>query len=478
MLFKLPCLLIVIFSILIPQINTFAIFPGEQASLRSVNAWKPTHTPASPKPSSSPTSTSSPKPSSTSKSPSSPTSSSSPKPSDSTNLSDSGYKNFVYFANWDIYNRSYHVQELPASQITHVLYAFWNVASDGTVSISDPNADLNKQFSVKSWEYDDGKTLYGSLKQLYILKKHNRHLKTLMTVGGWTYSANFPAAASTETTRLKFASDVVTYVRDLGFDGVDIDWEYPSDDTQAADFVLLLAELRKQLDNYAATNAPGYHFLITVACSAGAKNYGKIHLSEMNKYIDNWNLMAYDYSGSWDTHVGHDANLYPSSNMYITPYNTHKAITDYVNAGVTPSKILLGIPLYGRSFVGTTGLGQSFNSVGSGSYENGIWDYKVLPKIGAVEKMDSEAVASYSYDASTQTLISYDNVEVVKKKAEYIRSQSLGGAMFWEASGDKNGKDSLIGTTASAFDKLDTKENLLKYPASKYSNIVAGMPGE
>ncbi|RKF56955.1 Endochitinase 1 [Erysiphe neolycopersici] len=399
-------------------------------------------------------------------------------PGNATVKHDYGYKNFVYFANWDIYQRSYNPQQIPVSEVTHVLYAFWNLSPNGSVYNSDTYADLTKQFAT---DKPDGNTnnLYGSLKQLYILKKRNRHLKTLMTVGGWTYSTNFAAAASTESTRAKFASDVVSFVRDLGFDGVDIDWEYPSDDTQAGNFVLLLAEVRQQLDKYAETNAPGYHFLLTVACSAGPVNYKKLHLARMNEYVDNWNLMAYDYSGSWDKYVGHDANLYPSSsNKLSTPFNTHDAISDYLKAGVSASKIVLGIPLYGRAFVGTAGLGQPFQSVGPGTTENGIWDFKALPKAGAVEKIDRETISSYSYDASTQTLISYDNVEIVKQKVKYLQSNGLGGAMFWEASGDKSGSESLIGSAANALGTLDTKENLLLYPASKYRNLADGMPEE
>jgi chitinase len=120
---------------------------------------------------------------------------------------------------------------------------------------------------------------------------------------------------------------------------------------------------------------------------------------------------------------------------------------------------VIGIPLYGRSFKGTTGLGQSFTGVGSGSWENGVWDYKVLPKAGTTEYFDPEIRALYSYNASAKELISYDNVAEAKLKATYIESKGLGGAMYWESSVDKSKTQSLIRTVAESFGTLDQSEN-------------------
>ncbi|TVY18266.1 Chitinase 1 [Lachnellula arida] len=387
-----------------------------------------------------------------------------------------GYKNTGYYVNWAIYGRNFQPQQLPASELTHVIYAFANLQSDGTVVLSDTYADLQKHYANDSWN-DVGNNVYGCVKQLYILKKNNRNMKTLLSIGGWTYSTNFAAAASTATTRTTFASTAVAFVKDLGFDGIDIDWEYPADATEAANFVLLLQAVRSALDAYSAEYAPSNKFLITIACPAGPANYNILEMSQMDTYLDAWHLMAYDYAGSWSNYSGHDANIYPStSNPNSTPFSTSKAVSDYIANGVPASKLVLGVPLYGRSFEGTAGIGQSYTGVGSGSWQDGVWDYKALPKAGATVSYDSVASGTYSYDASAQELISYDDPAQALIKASYIKSQRLGGAMYWETSADKNGTESLISTIAGSFGALEQVENCLSYPGSQYANMAAGMP--
>ena len=219
--------------------------------------------------------------------------------------------------------------------------------------------------------------------------------------------------------------------------------------------------------------------LLTAAMPAGPAKYGLLKLSAMNAYLDYFNLMAYDYQGTFSTNSGHQANLFPSkSNPASTDFSTDKAVSDYIKAGVPASKIILGMPLYGRSFDNTAGLGKPFSGSDSGSWEANVWDFKALPLAGATEQYDSEAGASYSYDASKKQLISYDNLAMTKVKTQYIVNKGLGGGMWWEASGDKTGAGSLMNAAYSAFSSaggLAKSQNTVSYPGSQYANIKSGM---
>ncbi|KAG6844561.1 hypothetical protein H0H87_005903 [Tephrocybe sp. NHM501043] len=389
------------------------------------------------------------------------------------------------FVNWGIYGRKFPPQKIPAQDLTHILYSFANLNADtGEVFLSDEWADKDIHYPGDSWN-EAGNNLYGNLKAIYDIKKHNRHLKALLSIGGWTYSPTFHPIVVNPTLRANFVRSAVSILEDYGFDGLDVDYEYPSNDEQAKGYVVLLHDLRVALDKHAHEKGTNYKFLLTIAAPCGPEHYKKLHIAEMDKSLDFWNMMAYDFSGSWDKIAQHQANVFGG------PMSAAESIHHYIAHGVSRSKIVMGIPLYGRSFMNTQGPGTPFSGIGSGSWEAGVYDYRALPLPGSHLLRDEKALASWAYNYQTKEMVSYDSEEVGRWKGEWIKKEGLAGSMFWELSGDKGqdrdgmeggiGKDpqagkSLVTVVKHAMGGLRTdQQNWLKYERSKFDNMRKGM---
>lgn len=189
-------------------------------------------------------------------------------------------------------------------------------------------------------------------------------------------------------------------------------------------------------------------------------------------------------AGSWDSIANHQANLYGG------PISASEAIGWYAAQGVPRHKIIMGIPLYGRSFMNTDGPGTPFQGLGQGSWESGVYDYRALPLPGSHVLQDDQAVASWTYNYQAREMVSFDSERVGAAKGAWIAREGLGGSMFWELSGDKNGERedmerghgkepqpgrSLVAVVKEAMGPLDTSPNWLRYEGSQFDNMRNGM---
>lgn len=231
----------------------------------------------------------------------------------------------------------------------------------------------------------------------------------------------------------------------------------------------LVQEVKGALSAYGRSLSPPYNFILTVAGPAWY-GYKNLPLSDIDHHVDFWNLMAYDYTGPWSNRTGDFANLRASAaNPATTPFSTEAILQHYTSHNISLAKIVLGIPLYGRSFNTQKGLSQP---LGQPFTACSTYDFKNLPPSGAVVTVDPLTVSSYSYNAAIGELVVYDTVAVAKLKAAWIKDVGLGGAMYWEASGDGCGNQSVIWGVGSALRPLENVQNCLYYPDSTYSNVA------
>ena len=232
-----------------------------------------------------------------------------------------GYRTVAYFVNWvrwkvyslrrscsnpsqGIYGRKYFPQTIPADKLTHILYSFGDNRPDGEVILTDQWSDIQIHYEGDSWN-DQGNNLYGNLKQLNLLKKKNRNLKVLLSIGGWTYAheqKHFDTPAATAEGRKAFADSCVKLIKDLGFDGIDIDWEYPQNPEQGQQLLLLCQAIRSAMDDYAdilaqqSSDGTRPNFVLSIAAPAGEANYKNMPLGALGQVLDFINLMVSLYS--------------------------------------------------------------------------------------------------------------------------------------------------------------------------------------
>jgi GH18 family chitinase len=262
-------------------------------------------------------------------------------------------------------------------------------------------------------------------------------------------------------------------MKTYGFDGIDLDWEYPvsggletnvyrPQDKQ--NYVLLVKEIRRQLDALEAADGVDKHYLLTIASPAGDDKIKNYDLDAMEPYLDFFDLMAYDFHGGWEPNkTGHNAALYGTSDSTNANYYTDFAVDLYIKSGVDPSKIVLGTPMYGRSWGNVEagndhGLNNAASGIGIETYRTGegvvaYWQIQNLLDTDPNYQVywDDQAKASYIYNAATKTFITYESLQALQLRLDYIKDLGLGGIMFWEFDDDiRNANDprSLLGLAA------------------------------
>ncbi len=351
-----------------------------------------------------------------------------------------------YYASYATY-RGVQVADLPAEHLTHLNYAFFGIEG-GRCVLGDRWADVEQPLPGDPGDGAPGDG--GNLGALRRLRAGHPDLRVLGSVGGWGRAQAFSEAAATVEGRRRLARSCADVVVQYGLDGIDVDWEFPvvgeggahrAGDREA--FVALLAELRGALAEQAEASGRAEPHLLTIAVPVDASILGHFDLVGALPWVDWVNLMAYDMVGPWSAVTGFDAPLRDPADREVE--DVEDSVARLLARGVPASRLVLGVPFYGRSFAGVpagarSGLFEPFGGPGPGTFDDGVVEFRGLdalrssPEYG--EHRDETAGASWLYSASSRVFVTFEDVADVRAKRDLALRLGLGGLMAWELSQD------------------------------------------
>ncbi|XP_013168690.1 PREDICTED: probable chitinase 2 [Papilio xuthus] len=391
-----------------------------------------------------------------------------------------------YYGTWSTYRPSlgkFDVENIEPNLCTHLVYSFVGINTQGTVISLDPYLDL-----PDNWGRDN-------FAKFNALKNGRPNLKTLLAVGGWNEgSAKYSRMVASSILRRNFITSAIKMMRDYGFDGLNLDWEYPNRrDTvngpaDIQNFVQLLKELRTEFDKH------GFELSAAVA-AVEAVAVQAYDIPGISKYLDHIGLMTYDLYGPWDPVTGHNSPLHKGEGDGNIPreqlYTVDVALEYWIKSGCPPDKIILGLPLYGHTFTltnaGASGVRAPTNGAGiAGPYTstNGIIGYNEF-----CTKLQRETwnvrydnLAKVPYAVQNKNWVSYDDASSLTAKVEYGLSKNIGGIMVWSIETDDfrnvcgNGRYPLLNAINRALGKVVTTTTTTSRPTTTTVSTTTKAP--
>ena len=357
----------------------------------------------------------------------------------------------VYTPNWQPTEL---VDALHGDSVTHVLYAFLHVCGPGQLPEDAPKCVGKGDFQVATSTIDD------SFNAAFArLKARAPHVKVVASVGGWGGSDPFFHIADDAAARATFAKSAADFLRSHpAFDGIDIDWEHPTNNGAANGVQLgapadgqgyadLMVALRSALDALTAEN--GHKYLVTSAINTDRALVAKIDYRDAAKSLDLIWMMTYDFYGSWSRSAGNHAA--PRASARYAGDGLDAAVRTMTDAGVPAAKLVAGVGMYGRGFTGVAkpAAGKGFSgSAHTGSYPapEGASDYRELAARyidrhgrglhGYQAIYDPQTQAWNLYNARNALFMGYDDPRAVITKGVFARQAGLAGVFAWELSQD------------------------------------------
>lgn len=327
---------------------------------------------------------------------------------------------YLTFSQWINYTWN----DIDYSSLTHIVASFMSAASSTNPQVvysGDANNDfINFPLTDKS---------FGGYMNQLVPKAHSNGVKVMVALNNASVLKNIFANSSL---RASFVTNLITTCKTYGFDGVDLDYEYPTSSAEGTNIKNFITELYNAAQADAAVNKP---FSITMAVAFGNFASQYLDFNALSNYCDWYNVMTYDYDATWTTVFGHNAPLYKDA---ASPHNNNcnASIMDYYKnqRGIPANKLVLGLPFYGYKYSNYTYLyGSKTTSNGDGLKYSDVY-FSYLNKPGWVRNWSSSAQVPYLVNSGTGQMISYDDSASIAIKCDYASNNYFRGVMVWELS--------------------------------------------
>ncbi|MBI2429899.1 MAG: T9SS type A sorting domain-containing protein [Ignavibacteriales bacterium] len=304
-----------------------------------------------------------------------------------------------YYPGW--YGVTFPASALKYNYLTHINHAFAFPDAEG-------NLKINAAYKIPD--------------AALVSAAHTANVKVSLSLGGASESGNFPGVVADSLKRSKFISDIIDFLYSNNYDGVDLDWEGPANVTQKNNLTKFVIEL----DSALFKQDPDW--LITMA--VGATNWsGQWHdYAVLKQHIDWFNIMTYDFHGSW-SHCGHNSPLYsPSGSSCLD--GSIKASINYHNLtrGIPKNQLVVGMPFYGYRFECTAGQYGLYKPITKAEQLTYI---DILSRLLHGTRVWDDVTKNPYITFTPPVLISYDDSLSISLKCQFSKENDLAGVMIW-----------------------------------------------
>lgn len=313
-------------------------------------------------------------------------------------------KVFGYYPNWvETGANSLATDKIKYDKLTHVIHAFIYPDSTGALMGTE---DL--------------------LQSDLVSEAHKNDVNVLVSIGGAAGeevnpSKWFNTVAEDDSTREIFVNNVMQFITENNYDGIDLDWEQPADINEGKNLTKLAKAFK---DKFSEINKP---LVLTMATFPSESFHSLFEYDKLADEIDYFLVMAYNYSGSWLEYTGHNTPLYTASG-YESNGSIDETLKRLMQLGIPKEKLVLGSALYGYEYNASELRGEYTGAISLLLYhqidlilKNGNWEIK----------WDDESKNTYAVDVQNNKYITFDDTTAVKHKAEYIINNGFAGMMIW-----------------------------------------------